>query len=188
MLHKDAVNINSPVWKHNVRKAVGVGVQQWELQSFAQWRNRWEKLARGGWIPVKKKVTAERDRQHVRHILLPLCLTPSFLFHCNLSLLLFSQFASLPVHFSILLLPNLTLLSLFSYFPSFYSLYPGVYGVFSHQTTNIRVLRGFSLVHMWWEGFGRRHRVRQADYAANPPTLTTELLISNRGMANILYI
>lgn len=50
------------------------GVQQWELQSFAQWRNRWEKLARGGWIPVKKKVTAERDRQHVRHIHLPLCL------------------------------------------------------------------------------------------------------------------
>lgn len=26
----------------------------------------------GGGIPVKKKVTAERDRQHVRHILSPL--------------------------------------------------------------------------------------------------------------------
>lgn len=42
----------------------------------ARRRNRWEKLARGGWIPVRKKVIAERDRQHVRHILLPLSLCP----------------------------------------------------------------------------------------------------------------
>lgn len=56
------------------------GVQQWELQSFyfSRRRNRWENLARGGWIPVKKKVTAERDRQHVRHILSPLPPLPSF--------------------------------------------------------------------------------------------------------------
>lgn len=60
--NKQALNIQIPDSKPNVRTPVGVGVQQWDLQSFAQWRNRWEKVAKGGWIPVKKKVTAERDR------------------------------------------------------------------------------------------------------------------------------
>lgn len=69
------------------------GVQQWELQSFARRRNRWEKLARGGWIPVKKKVRAERDRQHVRHTLLPLSLRPPHSL-ASLSLQPFSLFAS----------------------------------------------------------------------------------------------
>lgn len=101
------------------------GVQQWELQSFARRRNRWEKLARGGWIPVKKKVRAERDRQHVRHTLLPLSLRPPHSL-ASLSLQPFSLFSPLILPSPILKSPLLS--------------------PFSHQIANIRV---FALLRVW---------------------------------------
>lgn len=84
-------------------------------------------------------------------------LAPSCLSHCSLSYSLIC----LPIHFTIF--PSLlTFPFLFLWpFQSLNHIHPG-----SEP----------SPVHMWWEG---------AMEAANPPMLTTEILISNRGMVNI---
>lgn len=174
--NKHALNINRPIF-HSVACFVwffggflsvtwgggggGVACSSGSCRVFARWRNRWEKLARGGWIPVRKEGdsrawpptcpphTSPSLSLRPPRSLVPPPLQPSSLF------------------FSLICLscrPVLHLPPLLSCSSSFlFSLRGG----FGHQSTCIRAFRAFTLVGIYvmgrvWEG------AREAGSTANP--------------------
>lgn len=198
--NKHALNINSPISKPClvffwwVLSAVWGrrwgGVQQWELQSFCSVQEQMGETRQGRMNSGQKEGDSRAWPPTCPPHTFPLCLllTPSFLFQRSLSpfLICLSIFLSVFFYKHSFCLPLISPSPPLFRSSSFSFLCLAVYGGFSHQIRHIHpgVQSLYTRSHVMgivWETF--------QTFLLSSSMLTTEILISNRGIANIyIYV